>query len=95
MADGAIVEPLAVALHGLALSRMKIGDKVLVLGRGTDRSRRRVLGPALRGWARGGAGPGGVAARPRALQMGAHDFVVDAARSGGERRGARWAARPI
>lgn len=78
MADGAIVEPLAVALHGLALSRMKIGDKVLVLGAGP-------IGLAVAFWARR-FGAGRVVVqdlaewqRDRALQMGAHDFVVDAA----------------
>lgn len=77
MADGAIVEPLAVALHGLALSRMKIGDKVLVLGAGP-------IGLAVAFWARR-FGAGRVVVqdlaewqRDRALQMGAHDFVVDA-----------------
>ncbi len=34
MADGAIVEPLAVALHGVNLSGVKAGDKVLILGAG-------------------------------------------------------------
>ncbi len=34
LADGAIVEPLAVALHGVALSGIRPGDKVLVLGAG-------------------------------------------------------------
>jgi (R,R)-butanediol dehydrogenase / meso-butanediol dehydrogenase / diacetyl reductase len=34
MADGALVEPLAVALHGVNLSGMKAGDKILILGAG-------------------------------------------------------------
>ncbi len=34
MVDGAIAEPLAVALHGVNLSGLKEGDKVLVLGAG-------------------------------------------------------------
>lgn len=78
LADGAIVEPLAVALHGVALSRMKIGDKVLVLGAGP-------IGLAVAFWARR-YGAGRVVVqdlaewqRDRALQMGAHDFVVDPA----------------
>lgn len=99
LADGAIVEPLAVALHGIALSRMTIGDKVLVLGAGP-------IGLAVAFWARR-FGAGRVVVqdlsewqRMRALQMGAHDFVVEPAdiswwslpiRSG--RRSARWAAR--
>lgn len=78
LADGAIVEPLAVALHGVALSRMTIGDKVLVLGAGP-------IGLAVAFWARR-FGAGRVVVqdlaewqRERAMQMGAHDFVVDAA----------------
>lgn len=76
--DGAIVEPLAVALHGVVLSGMRIGDKVLVLGGGP-------IGLAVAFWARR-YGAGRVVVqdlaewqRDRALAMGAHDFVVDAA----------------
>lgn len=76
LADGAIVEPLAVALHGVALSRMTIGDKVLVLGAGP-------IGLAVAFWARR-FGAGRVVVqdlsewqRKRALQMGAHDFVME------------------
>ncbi|MFN3456282.1 MAG: zinc-binding dehydrogenase [Novosphingobium sp.] len=78
LADGAIVEPLAVALHGVALSRMRIGDKVLVLGAGP-------IGLAVAFWARR-YGAGRVVVqdladwqRDRAMQMGAHDFVVEPA----------------
>lgn len=78
LADGAIVEPLAVALHGVALSRMTIGDKVLVLGAGP-------IGLAVAFWARR-FGAGRVVVqdlsdwqKARALQMGAHEFVVDPA----------------
>ena len=78
LADGAIVEPLAVALHGVALSGMRIGDRVLVVGAGP-------IGLAVAFWARR-LGAGRVVVqdiaewqRNRALQMGAHDFVVDAA----------------
>lgn len=78
LADGAIVEPLAVALHGVALSQMRIGDKVLVLGAGP-------IGLAVAFWARR-FGAGRVVVqdlaewqRDRALQMGAHAFVVDPA----------------
>jgi (R,R)-butanediol dehydrogenase/meso-butanediol dehydrogenase/diacetyl reductase len=78
LADGAIVEPLAVALHGVALSRMTIGDRVLVLGAGP-------IGLAVAFWARR-FGAGRVVVqdlaewqRDRAMQMGAHDFVVDSA----------------
>jgi L-iditol 2-dehydrogenase len=35
MADGALVEPLAVSLYGVRLSKMQPGDRVLVLGGGT------------------------------------------------------------
>ena len=44
-ADGAIVEPLAVALHGVNLAGFKAGDKVLVLGAGP-------IGLAVAFWAR-------------------------------------------
>lgn len=78
LADGAIVEPLAVALHGVALSRMTIGDRVLVLGAGP-------IGLAVAFWARR-FGAGRVVVqdlsdwqKARALQMGAHEFVVDPA----------------
>jgi (R,R)-butanediol dehydrogenase/meso-butanediol dehydrogenase/diacetyl reductase len=76
LADGAIVEPLAVALHGVALSGMKIGNKILVLGAGP-------IGLAVAFWARR-YGAGRVVVQDlatfqqdRALAMGAHDFVVD------------------
>ncbi|ROO27628.1 molecular chaperone GroES [Salinisphaera orenii MK-B5] len=45
LADGALVEPLAVALHGLTQSRMTAGDRVLVLGAGP-------IGLATAFWAR-------------------------------------------
>ena len=45
IADGAIVEPLAVALHGVMLSGLKAGDKVIVLGAGP-------IGLAVAYWAR-------------------------------------------
>ncbi len=35
MADGALIEPLAVSLYGIRMSPIKAGDKVLVLGGGT------------------------------------------------------------
>lgn len=35
MADGALVEPLAVSLYGVRQSRLQAGDKVVVLGAGT------------------------------------------------------------
>ena len=78
LADGAIVEPLAVALHGLNLSGMKAGDKVLVLGAGP-------IGLAVAFWAKR-LGAAKVAVqdiaefqRDRALGMGADVFVVDPA----------------
>jgi len=78
LADGAIVEPLAVALHGVAMSGMRIGDKVLVLGAGP-------IGLAVAFWARR-HGAGRVVIQDiapwqeqRALAMGAHEFVVDPA----------------
>jgi (R,R)-butanediol dehydrogenase / meso-butanediol dehydrogenase / diacetyl reductase len=76
LADGAIVEPLAVALHGVNLSGLQAGDRVLVLGAGP-------IGLAVAFWARR-LGAGRVVVqdvagfqRDRALAMGASDFVVD------------------
>lgn len=43
--DGAIIEPLAVALHGVRLSGIKPGDRVLILGAGP-------IGLAAAFWAR-------------------------------------------
>ena len=78
LADGAIIEPLAVALHGVNLSGMKTGDKVLVLGAGP-------IGLAVAFWARR-LGAARVAVQDiatfqqdRALDMGADHFVVDPA----------------
>jgi len=76
LADGAIIEPLAVALHGINLSGLKTGDKVLVLGAGP-------IGLAVAFWAkRYGAGRVAVQdisdwQQARALDMGADAFVVD------------------
>ena len=78
IADGAIIEPLAVALHGVNLSGLKKGDKVLVLGAGP-------IGLAVAFWAkRMGASEVAVqdiadAQEQRALDMGADAFVVDPA----------------
>ena len=76
LADGAIIEPLAVALHGINMSGMRTGDKVLVLGAGP-------IGLAVGFWARR-MGAARVAVqdiadfqRGRALDMGADVFVVD------------------
>ncbi len=78
LADGAIIEPLAVALHGVNLSGIKAGDKVLVLGAGP-------IGLATAFWAKR-MGAGRVAVQDiadfqqgRALGMGADVFVVDPA----------------
>ncbi len=76
LADGAIIEPLAVALHGINLSGLKAGDKVLVLGAGP-------IGLAVAFWAkRQGASRVAVQdiadfQQQRALDMGADIFVVD------------------
>ena len=78
LADGAIVEPLAVALHGVNLSGLKAGDKVLILGAGP-------IGLAVAFWVkRMGAGKVAVQdiadfQQDRALGMGADVFVVDPA----------------
>lgn len=76
LADGAIVEPLAVALHGVSLSGIRPGDRILVLGAGP-------IGLAVAFWARR-AGAARVVVqdiadwqRARALEMGASDFIVD------------------
>lgn len=76
LADGAIIEPLAVALHGVNLSDMKAGDKVLILGAGP-------IGLAVAFWAKR-MGAARVALQDiadfqeeRALGMGADVFVVD------------------
>ena len=78
LADGALIEPLAVALHGVNLSGLKAGDKVLVLGAGP-------IGLAVAYWARR-MGAGRVAVQDispfqqgRAEGMGADAFVVDPA----------------
>ncbi|MCW2395799.1 MULTISPECIES: alcohol dehydrogenase catalytic domain-containing protein [unclassified Sphingobium] len=76
LADGAIIEPLAVALHGVNLSGLKTGDKVLVLGAGP-------IGLAVAFWAkRLGAAKVAVqdispSQQQRAHDMGADVFVVD------------------
>jgi (R,R)-butanediol dehydrogenase/meso-butanediol dehydrogenase/diacetyl reductase len=75
LADGAIIEPLAVALHGVNLSGLKAGDKALVLGAGP-------IGLAVAFWAKR---LGATVAmqdiadfqQDRALGMGADAFVVD------------------
>jgi (R,R)-butanediol dehydrogenase/meso-butanediol dehydrogenase/diacetyl reductase len=73
--DGALVEPLAVGLHGVAVADMKVGAKVLVIGAGP-------VGLAAIFWARRfGAGRIAVMAssdrrKALALAMGATDFVV-------------------
>lgn len=74
MADGAIVEPLAVALHGVKLSGLVAGAKVLVIGAGP-------IGIAAAFWARRlGAGRVAVTAASRrrealAMEVGATSFV--------------------
>jgi len=75
LADGAIIEPLAVALHGVGLSGCKPGDRVLILGAGP-------IGLAVAFWARR-RGAGAVVIQDverfqevRALEMGATGFIV-------------------
>ena len=72
--DGALVEPLAVALHGVAKSGLKVGDKVVILGAGP-------IGLATAFWARR-AGAAQVVItdlnrfqEERAMLMGATAFV--------------------
>lgn len=75
MADGALVEPLAVGLHGVALAKMPPGARVLVTGAGG-------IGLAAAYWARKlGAGKMAVIARSRkkeqeALHIGADAFIL-------------------
>jgi (R,R)-butanediol dehydrogenase/meso-butanediol dehydrogenase/diacetyl reductase len=75
LADGALVEPLAVGLHGVALAGLRPGARVLVQGAGA-------IGLAAAYWARRlGAGRIAVTARSRrgesfALQLGADRFLV-------------------
>lgn len=74
IADGALVEPLAVGMHGVSMAAMPIGAKILVLGAGS-------VGLAAIFWAkRLGAGRVVAASRamaraPMALAMGADAFV--------------------
>ena len=75
LADGAIIEPLAVALHGVNLSGLKAGDRALVLGAGP-------IGLAVAFWARRLGATVAVQdiadfQQDRALGMGADVFVVD------------------
>ena len=76
LSDGAIIEPLAVALHGVNLSGLKAGDKILILGAGP-------IGLAVAFWVkRMGAGKVAVQdiadfQQDRALGMGADVFLVD------------------
>lgn len=75
LADGALVEPLAVGLHGASLARLQPGSRVLVIGAGP-------IGLAATFWARRlGAGPIAVTAASRrretlALRHGASVFVL-------------------
>lgn len=80
MTDGALIEPMAVALRGVKLSHMPVGARVLILGAGP-------IGLASAYWARRhGASRVAVVARSRrreelAMMMGADYFVL----SGDER----------
>jgi (R,R)-butanediol dehydrogenase / meso-butanediol dehydrogenase / diacetyl reductase len=75
LADGAIIEPLAVALHGVNLSGLKKGDKVLILGAGP-------IGLAIAFWARRRGASDVIMLdivdhqRDRALSMGATGFAT-------------------
>jgi (R,R)-butanediol dehydrogenase / meso-butanediol dehydrogenase / diacetyl reductase len=76
LADGAIIEPLAVALHGVNMSGLQKDDKVLILGAGP-------IGLAVAFWARRKGAAEiviqdiGDYQKVRALDMGATGFVVD------------------
>lgn len=75
LADGALIEPLAICLYGVAQARISPGDRVLVLGGGT-------IALYAIYWARR-LGAGRIVAMSRsarrkelALAMGADDFVT-------------------
>jgi 2-desacetyl-2-hydroxyethyl bacteriochlorophyllide A dehydrogenase len=74
LADGALIEPLAVSLHGVALAQLAPGSRVLVIGAGP-------IGLGAVFWARQlGAGAIAVTATSRraeslAIQMGASAFL--------------------
>jgi len=75
MADGALIEPMAISLYGVKLAHLQPGDRVLVLGGGT-------IALYAIYWARR-LGAGRIAAMSRssrrqalALQMGADAFVA-------------------
>ncbi len=76
LADGAIIEPLAVALHGVNLSGLKTGDDVLILGAGP-------IGLAVAFWARRRGARRVVVQdvadfqQDRALAMGATGFIAE------------------
>jgi (R,R)-butanediol dehydrogenase / meso-butanediol dehydrogenase / diacetyl reductase len=75
LADGAIIEPLAVALHGVNMSGLRKGDRVLILGAGP-------IGLAVAFWARRAGAVDVVILdvadhqRDRALAMGATGFAI-------------------
>ena len=75
LADGALAEPLAVALHGVMRSSMKPGDRVLVVGAGA-------IGLAVVYWAQRMGASAVIAAdlhdfqRDRAADLGATGFVT-------------------
>jgi (R,R)-butanediol dehydrogenase / meso-butanediol dehydrogenase / diacetyl reductase len=78
MADGAIIEPLAVALHGVNMAGLREGDRVLILGAGP-------IGLAVAFWARRRGASDIVIQditdhqRERALAIGAHGFATSPA----------------
>lgn len=85
--EGAIVEPLAVALHGVRMARLKPGDRVVILGAGP-------IGLSVAFWARRLGAVEVIVQdiaetqRERAFQLGATGF-----RTAGERHGTRDASR--
>lgn len=75
LADGALIEPLAIGLHGARMSRIQPGDRVLVLGAGS-------VALCAIYWARR-LGAGRIVAMSRsarrkamALEMGADSFIL-------------------
>jgi len=83
--DGALVEPLAVGLHGVKLAEVGAGARVLVLGAGP-------IGLCATWWSRRRGADRVVVAAPSerrrrfALELGATAFVATGAGTGGARR---------
>lgn len=91
LAEGAIVEPLAVALHGVRLSGLKPGDRAVILGAGP-------IGLAAAWWARRMGAAEVVVIdlnrlqEARAMEMGATRFLIGNATGEGLPETLGWGA---